>query len=76
MDSSYDTLKRSGWITAEGYQTFRKKGVYMFAEGSVFKGDASPKGRKAIDITPDAEFIKLPHKIYRCGESIFLPVKL
>jgi CRISPR type III-A-associated RAMP protein Csm4 len=76
--SSYDTLKRSGWITAEGYQTFRKKGVYMFTEGSVFKGDAKPKGRMAINITPDADFIKtsLPHKIYRCGESIFLPVKL
>lgn len=75
-DASYDTVKRGGWITTEGFQTYRKKGVYMFTEGSVFHGDAAPKGRKAIDVTPDASFIQLPHKIYRCGESIFLPVKL
>lgn len=75
-EASYETIKRGGWITTEGYQTYRKKGVYMFAEGSVFQGDTTPKGRQAIDVTPDASFIQLPHKIYRCGESIFLPVKL
>ncbi|MEZ5040687.1 MAG: type III-A CRISPR-associated RAMP protein Csm4 [Saprospiraceae bacterium] len=77
-NATYDTIKRGGWITTEGAQTLRKKAVYMFTEGSIFSGDASPKGRKVINLSPDAAFIekKLPHSIYRCGHSIFLPVKL
>lgn len=74
--ASYDFLKRGGWITTEGFQSYRKKAIYMFTEGSVFCGQVQHAGRKAIDVTPDASFIRLPHKIWRSGHSIFLPVKM
>lgn len=74
--ASYDFLKRGGWITTEGFQSYRKKAIYMFTEGSVFCGQVQNAGRKDIDVTPDATFIRLPHKIWRSGHSIFLPVKM
>jgi CRISPR type III-A-associated RAMP protein Csm4 len=76
--STYDLIKRGGWITTEGFQTYRKKAIYMFAEGSIFKGNSDKKGTPNIDLTPDATFIEtqLDHKIYRSGQSIFLPVKI
>ncbi|HMQ83998.1 MAG TPA: type III-A CRISPR-associated RAMP protein Csm4 [Saprospiraceae bacterium] len=74
--ASYDFLKRGGWITTEGFQSYRKKAIYMFTEGSVFNGSTTHAGRKAIDVTPNATFIGLPHKIWRNGHSIFLPVKM
>ncbi len=72
-EASYDIIKRGGWITTGSYQSLRKKAIYMFTEGSIFSGDDTPKGRAAVDITPD---LPLKHNIYRNGNSIFLPVKL
>ena len=74
--AAYDFIKRGGWITTEGAQTYRKRAVYMFREGSVFFYSQPIGGRAAIDLSPTEAFIQLEHKVWRNGSSIFLPVKL
>jgi CRISPR-associated protein Csm4 len=77
--SAFDTMKRGGWITEEGYLTYRKKSVYMFTEGSIFKTDDKPKG-KTVDLKPENKYLPsekpVTHPIYRVGRSLFLPIKL
>lgn len=70
----YDLVKRSGWLS-EPYLTWRKKQVYMFSEGSVFKspreGMFITKG-KTVDLKPEASHIQIDHPVLRCGKTIFL----
>lgn len=69
--SSYQLLKRGGYIANPedtSKMSWRKKSVYMFQEGSVFKGNHL-KGKLA-DLKPDG----LPHPIYREGRPVFIPV--
>lgn len=70
-NSSYELLKRSGWIVASptGSQK-RRKSVKMFAEGSVFP--FKPEGKLA-DVTPDGF---TAHPVYRSGISVSLPIKI
>lgn len=70
--SRFDFIKRGGWITTVGAQSIEKNSIYMFTEGSVFYKKAWVAGRGQIDITPN--YCPLNHKIYRCGQAIFLPV--
>lgn len=74
--SAYDLIKRGGWITTTGYQTYEKNSIYMFTEGSVFKKSKTIDGVGNIDLTPLALPINLDHKIYRSGKTIFIPVKI
>jgi len=78
-NSAYNFIKRGGWITTHPHNTIRKNRVFMFEEGSVFKGKAVTNGRIA-DLTPDLsawqEEKQLEHNIYRNGKSIFIPTKL
>ena len=75
----YELTRRGGWITDEGLNTFRKKSVYMFKEGSVFGFDDKKdtpiitKGNNLIDVTP--QNVK-NHRVLRCGKAIFLPCKI
>lgn len=78
-NTKYEVIKRGGWLS-EPHNTFRKRSIYMFKEGSVFKMDNDnpfSKG-KTVDLQPDNA--KLPSKIenpiYRVGKALFLPVKL
>jgi CRISPR type III-A-associated RAMP protein Csm4 len=77
--SAFDTMKRGGWITEEGYLTYRKKSVYMFTEGSIFETDDSLKG-KTVNLQPDNQYLPtdnpVTHPIYRVGRSLFLPIKI
>lgn len=70
-NSSYELLKRSGWIVASptGAQK-RRQSVQMFGEGSVFP--FKPEGKLA-DVTPDGF---TAHKVYRSGISVSLPIKI
>jgi len=75
-NARYDLVKRGGWITTAGFNTYRKKSVYMFAEGSVFKtgkNGIKEMGCGSIDLTPK---IMNEHKIFRNGRSLFIPVKI
>lgn len=75
-DVSYDFLKRGGWITTTGYNTFRKNSIYMFTEGSVFgkKIEQVTISGKIADLTPKIQQKKLDHKVFRNGKAIFIPV--
>lgn len=68
--SSYNLLKRSGWIVASptGVQK-RRKSVKMFAESSVFP--FKPEGKLA-NVTPEGF---TDHCVYRSGISLSLPIK-
>ncbi len=73
----YEIIRRGGWI-GEPYNTYRKKDIYMFSEGSVFKykcNNICVKGA-SHDVTPDIIRNKTnSHKIYRSGKAIFIPIK-
>lgn len=73
--AAFDTIKRGGWITEEGYLTYRKKSIYMFTEGSIFKSDNTTKG-KTVDLKPESTPKEIAHPIYRVGRSLFLPIKI
>lgn len=72
--ASFDFLSRGGWLTTARAETYRKKSIYMFKEGSVFHFDQDVAGRSSVNLTPTG--VNLEHKVYRNGSSIFLPVKL
>jgi len=71
--ASYALTKRGGWLTNEDeFLTFRKKSVYMFAEGSVFPKIAL-KG-KVVNLKPDS-VSGLDHPVWRDGRPWFLPIQ-
>lgn len=73
-NSAYDLIKRGGWITTPGYQNLEKKSIYMFTEGSLFNNRSEICGHPNHNLTPDD--YPIDHNIYRCGRTIFLPVKI
>jgi CRISPR type III-A-associated RAMP protein Csm4 len=73
-DSTYDTIRRGGWITTEGYLGIEKKSVTMLAEGSVFRSKQNLSGISNIDLRPSSYTVN--HPIYRCGDPIFIPIKI
>lgn len=74
--AGYTLIKRGGWITTEDINTLRKKGSYFFAEGGVFKLDASQSDYTAgnvINLSPN----RLNNRnIWRVGKSLFVPIKM
>lgn len=86
--SSYQLLKRGGWISSpsnDAFYAYRKKSIYMFGEGGVFPkraafdhDDATLEKGKICDLKPDVVAVdaKTAHPIWRDGRSIFLPIKL
>lgn len=82
--SNYVILERSGWVASpfSGRQ-LRRKSIRMFAEGSVFPLKSSEQTLVAgelANVTPDEfktpEGVYKPHKIYRSGFSISLPINI
>lgn len=73
-NATYDLIRRGGWITTPGFQTIEKKSIYMINEGSVLKNQENVLGFPNHNLKPDTYPVN--HNIYRCGKSIFIPVKL
>lgn len=71
---AYQIVRRGGWITQIGYNTQRKNAIYAFDAGSVLCGLESGKGA-IVDLAPE-KFKEKEHKIWRCGKSIVLPIKI
>lgn len=67
----YELIKRGGWLS-EPYNTYRKRSVYMFKEGSVFRRDTMQG--KMVDLRPD--IIKDKHPVWRVGKVMVIPVKI
>jgi CRISPR-associated protein Csm4 len=75
----YEIIKRGGWLS-EPYNTYRKRSVYMFREGSLFKKQTTnvfTEGN-SIDLKPDNALLptKVANPVWRVGKALFLPVKL
>ena len=78
--SSYQYIKRGGWISSpehEEHLSIRKQAVMMFTEGSVFgfeerRNSILIKGMKE-NLRPLWNEEKL-HNVYRDGNAIFLPI--
>jgi CRISPR type III-A-associated RAMP protein Csm4 len=70
----YELVERGGWLS-EPYNTWRKKNVFMFNEGSIFKSDSLgilPKG-KNVNVKPDEiDNVKVAHPVWRCGKTLFI----
>ena len=77
--SSYQLIKRGGWVASPtniDAVLHRKRSVYMFTEGSVFKSD-SPLIGKVTDLQPalwEEHADMIPHPVWRDGRAIFLPL--
>ena len=75
---AYDFQRRGGWITDYPHNSFRKNSIYAFVCGSVFKKDISSidcLGKVNVNLKPTIGFNEIQHPIWRCGRSIFIPVK-
>jgi CRISPR type III-A-associated RAMP protein Csm4 len=72
-NSSYQITKRGGYISGSDNVDFiqlRKKSIYMFTEGSVFRS-RSLTG-KSENIKPE---YKNMHDVWRDGKAFFIPLK-
>lgn len=71
-DSGYELIKRGGWLS-EPYNTWRKKSVYMFKEGSVF---STNKIEQNISIEGENKNLKPEildqHPVWRSGRTLFI----
>jgi CRISPR-associated protein Csm4 len=79
QDTGYDIIKRGGWLS-EPYNTWRKKHVYMFKEGSAFYlGPTTvidpllPVKGKLTDLKPITVSDPLTHPVWRSGRTLFIP---
>lgn len=73
-DSAYQVIKRGGYIAGSNNPDFihlRKKSIYMFEVGSIFKTKDPLKG-KIENLKPDYKGV---HDVWRDGNALFIPVK-
>lgn len=70
----YELIKRGGWLS-EPHGSLRKRSVYMFKEGSVFKmPQLTNILGEVVDLQP--EILKNQHPVYRSGRALFIPIAL
>ncbi len=77
QDSKYELRLRGGYIAGsndEQFRHLRKKSVYMFNAGSVFKTSADLKG-KVVDLRPSWNDSAL-HPVYRSGKPLSVSIKM
>ncbi|MBN1997826.1 type III-A CRISPR-associated RAMP protein Csm4 [candidate division KSB1 bacterium] len=68
--STWSLCERRGWFYSRSSgRQYKRKTVWMFAEGSVFS--ERPLGR-LVDVTPSVLLKSGHHKIYRCGRPVVL----
>lgn len=79
-DAQYSLILRRGWIDSTETRRFRRKGVWMANEGSLFTGQAIGE---VLDLRPDLAKLRLKpeerkpdHPIWRSGLAFPLPIRL
>ena len=75
-DSKYELLLRGGYISGSSFEDFihlRKKSVYMFNYGSIFRTTQPLKG-KVVDLRPEWNDGRL-HPVMRSGKPFVIPIK-
>jgi CRISPR type III-A-associated RAMP protein Csm4 len=73
-EPAYLLEKRGGFIagaSGEQFRHLRKKSVFMFTEGSVFK--AGKLNGKVLDLRPEWDNNEL-HPVYRSGKPLSIPI--
>lgn len=76
---AYDFERKGGWITTYPHNSFRKNVIYGLTQGSVLKhvsSDTITSLGRIVDLRPKINFAPVNHPIWRCGKSLFLPIKL
>ena len=73
----YEFIIRGGWL-GEPHNTYRKRSIYMFNEGSVFKKGINgiDSTGKTVDLRPLNTPRKIENPVYRVGKSLFIPIKV
>jgi CRISPR type III-A-associated RAMP protein Csm4 len=76
--AGYELTRRGGWLS-EPFNTWRKKSIYMFKEGSCFfrgkgKEQFNTMGHM-VDLRPSSTVSPLQHPVWRSGISLFVPCK-
>ena len=66
-------VKRGGWLSRDGYLSYRKGTVYMFREGGIFYYEKNTGG-KTVDLRPPKEIANIGEPVWRCGKSLFVPI--
>lgn len=71
--AGYELVKRGGWLS-EPYNTWRKKNIYFFKEGSCFSVPGLNQSwlisGKNADLRP--EKVQVNHPVWRCGKTLLL----
>jgi CRISPR type III-A-associated RAMP protein Csm4 len=70
----YELIKRGGWLS-EPHTGLRKRSVYMFKEGSVFRL-AKPENVQGSTVDLQPEILGKKHPVWRSGKAIFIPIEL
>lgn len=76
---AYDFVRRGGWITTPPHNTIRKNFIHAFTAASVFSHNINniEQMGKIVDLKPTLDFEpRIDHPIWRCGKSLFIPLKL
>lgn len=76
-ESHYSLLRRGGFAAGSSVNAIRhlrKRSIYMFDEGSVFKTREKLSG-KVVDLRPEWNTPDM-HAVYRSGKPFFLPYKI
>ena len=71
----FEWTKRGGWITTSPYLNLRKKAIYMFSEGSIFKSDTPIVTHGASQNVKPSIISPNEHPIWRVGKSLFVPIQ-
>lgn len=75
-ESKYELVLRGGYMAGsdnESLRHLRKKSVYMFATGSIFKTKSTLIG-KIVNIMPEWNDVRI-HPVYRSGKPLCINVK-
>lgn len=70
----YELIKRGGWLS-EPHTGLRKRSVYMFKEGSVFRL-AKPENVQGSTVDLQPNILGKKHPVWRSGKAIFIPIEL
>lgn len=76
-ETRYDLIRRGGWLS-EPHNSYRKRSVWMFREGSLLRHDTTGVDTigSMIDLRPDDDKLptKIGHPVWRDGRTLLLPV--
>ena len=74
--AKYELITRSGWVTAPGAMTLRRRAVRMLREGSVIPDLSKELYGDAVRVLDPLPELGLHHPIFRGGPALTLPIAM